>query len=424
MSQRALVIEPDFSGHRWRYVEWTIEALIEAGYDCTLSTDARNREHPLIRSYQEPRSGVSLVWLSDGKAPSSILRRLLNRAKQEFAFHTLFASAYRAANGRDSVDLIVVPYGDYILKAVAILGSPFGAARWMCVTMRQFFHMQEVGVAVPRRPLFDLLTKQLFMLALCRGNPAAVLSIDPTLLLWHQSSRLAGKPPSIYYLADPFPEVSPRDKSAAKARLGITADRSILVYGAISERKGIFELLGTCMTLDGPPLIIIAGEQDDAVSQYLSSFGDRLADRIAVFNHFISAEMEVDLFSACDVVWIGYKDHYGMSGVLVQAYKFGKIAIASSAGLIGWFAKRDQMGPLLDDLSASTIRSAIDDAIRQCQSDAPSSVRKDRAKLLAQHTVVNFKETIKRAVGNCAPAVDGHDADVACTCTGASQSAG
>ena len=33
-------------------------------------------------------------------------------------------------------------------------------------------------------------------------------------------------------------------------------------------------------------------------------------------------EEELDLFSACDVVWLGYKGHYGMSGVLVQAYRF------------------------------------------------------------------------------------------------------
>ena len=51
MKPRALVIEPDFSGHRWRYVQWAVEALVEAGYECIVSTDASNGKHPLIQGY-------------------------------------------------------------------------------------------------------------------------------------------------------------------------------------------------------------------------------------------------------------------------------------------------------------------------------------------------------------------------------------
>jgi len=43
-----------------------------------------------------------------------------------------------------------------------------------------------------------------------------------------------------------------------------------------------------------------------------------------VLDRLISEEQEADLFSACDAVWLGYMGHYGMSGVLVQAYHFGR----------------------------------------------------------------------------------------------------
>jgi glycosyltransferase involved in cell wall biosynthesis len=398
MKPRALVIEPNFSGHRSRYVEWTIEALIEAGYECTLSTKVENRDHPLIRSYEQPQSHVTVIWHGGDTPSATALRALLSLVRNDFVFYTWFASAYRATTRTQVVDLVVVPYADYILNAVAILGSPFDATRWICITMRQTFHLRKMGVKVPRRPLLDFLKKQLFVRALRQGNIAAVFSIDPTLALWHASSPLAEHPPCVTYLADPFPEIRPLEKSEAKARLGITAEYSILVYGAITERKGIIALLNTCMKLDDHPLIIIAGQQDEQIHTYLASVSVPLAGRIAIFNHFISPEMETDLFSACDAVWIAYKDHYGMSGVLVQAYRFGKVVIATSVGLIGWFAKRDRLGPLLNDLSIPAIRTAIDQAIGYREMDRSPPFLRDYEQFLAKNTVRNFKDTIKLTI--------------------------
>jgi glycosyltransferase involved in cell wall biosynthesis len=394
MKPRALVIEPNFSGHRWRYVEWTIEALIEAQFDCTLATDALNREHPLVQSYRRDNCDVSLVWHGDDAAPRSAARGMLRIAKDDFAFHRLFASTYRTVASTQRIDLVVVPYGDYLLKAVALVGSPFGTTPWMCITMRQFFHLREMRVSVPHRPLIEFVKKRLFMRALRIGNLSTVLSIDPTLVRWHASSSIARAGPRIEYLADPYPAIRPVAQSAAKARLGITAERSILVYGAISERKGISELLDACVRLDDPPLIIIAGQQDERVRSLLAPFKERLAGRILILDQFITAETEVDLFSACDAVWLGYKEHYGMSGVLVQAYRFGKTAISTSAGLIGWFARHDELGPLLDDLCGPTIVAAIKQLQARWNAGADQDFSRDRTKLLAQNTVQNFKHSI------------------------------
>ena len=37
-----LIIEPNFSGHRWRYAEWAANAYMEAGYRCLIVTDPSN----------------------------------------------------------------------------------------------------------------------------------------------------------------------------------------------------------------------------------------------------------------------------------------------------------------------------------------------------------------------------------------------
>src|SRR5260370_16192863 len=94
---------------------------------------------------------------------------------------------------------------------------------------------------------------------------------------------------------------------------------------------------------------------------YLRAAAARLSHQPVVLDTFITNEVERDLFSACDAVWLGYKGHYGMSGVLVQAYRFGKPVIATADGLIGWFCQTGELGPVLDDLSPEAIARAIEE---------------------------------------------------------------
>jgi hypothetical protein len=393
MKPRALVIEPDLSGYRWRYVQWTIEALVEAGYECTLWTQPRHRDHPLLLAYQVSRVAVSIV--TDRKR-SYFARPCawLNAANMGFGFYAAFASIYRRVVRTDSVDLVVVPDGDYILNAVGLLGSPFGSTRWMCIAMRQSFHLRDIGVKAPRRPLAEFVYKRLFYRALRRGNLSALLTIDPTFSAWHAQSPTRGGCPPVHYLEGPFPDTDQVERHEARARLGIGNERCILVYGTISDGKGIKELLYACMRRDEHPLIVIAGEQTKDVRAFIASIGGGLFSRVTVYDQFISPEMEADLFCACDAVWVGYKRHYGMSGVLAQANRYGKTVIATDSGLIGWFAKRDGLGPLLRSLSARSVNAAIDEAFA-LEGICRSTPRTSSDDLLAAGTVNHFKKIVQ-----------------------------
>ncbi|RDU99595.1 glycosyltransferase [Trinickia dinghuensis] len=399
MKPRALVIEPDFSGHRWRYVQWAVEALVEAGYECIISTDSNSRAHPLLESYEAGPSPVDVVYYDKSGLRASAFLSALACVKADFAFYAAFEWMYRETTRSRQVDLVVVPFGDYILNAIGFLGSPFGASRWMCIVMRQTFHHRDMGVNVPPRPFVDYVKKQLFFLALRRGNLSTVLTIDPTLAAWCENLRVTGRQPTVRYLADPFPEMGRVGSREARGRLGLRDERTILVYGAITDRKGIKELLSACKVRETHPLVVIAGEQSDDVRAFLSSLDSRSRDGVVVFDHFISPEMEVDLFCACDAVWVGYKGHYGMSGVLVQAYRCGKTVLASAFGLIGWFVKHDRLGPVLEDLSIPTINAAIDEVLACAGERGRVPVAEsDGGQLLAAHTVSNFKNTLRSAL--------------------------
>jgi glycosyltransferase involved in cell wall biosynthesis len=180
----------------------------------------------------------------------------------------------------------------------------------------------------------------------------------------------------------------------ARERLGLDPDqRYLLVYGAITERKGIYELVHALTRLEHAPTLIVAGEQDAGTRHFMRNHVRSLTPAPLILDSFIANDIERDLFSACDAVWLGYKGHYGMSGVLVQAYRFGKPVIATEDGLIGWFSRRCELGPILSDLSSASIGRAITETMTSWP-HAPHSVSSGREDLLSRHTLGQFKQTL------------------------------
>lgn len=389
--ERVLIIEPDFTGHRWRYAEWAAQAFAEAGHAVTIVTDPDNADHPLARritaaAQADPR--IAFV------APPPRARG--DRIAYARA-HRTFRHAFDATADRYGASFVFVPYLDYFLYALPFLGSPFGATPWSGITMRATFHQREVGMRVPSRPLVNAAKATLFRRAMQTAGLQTVLSIDPTLLDWYApGAPRAGA--RLDYLADPCPDTRAGDRAEARTRLGLDARaRYVLVYGAITERKGINELVAALAERPDAPTLIVAGVQDPATRTFLEAQSGRLAAPPVILDRFISDGAERDLFSACDAVWLGYKGHYGMSGVLVQAYRFERPVVATADGLIGWFCRAGEFGPVLDDLSPATIRRALGDAFEHAsRRPRESAVREAvHAPLLERNTLSHFKTTLQ-----------------------------
>jgi len=389
-----LIVEPNFTGHRWRYAEWAAAAYMEAGYRCVIVTDPANAAHSLAsRIAQENRPELQIQFVEPlqhgrgGLAKVSYVR-----------FFRDFKHAFDTASRNRNVALVVVPYIDYFFYSLPFTGSPFGATPWVGITMRANFHHAKVGVKAPREPLVNAIKAQLFLRAIRTPGLKTLLTIDPTLTEWfartgregHQAARSA----AVQYLADPFPDANATEPLAARQRLGLGAGRHVLVYGAITERKGIQELVAALAQRGGanPLTLVVAGAQDDETRAFFSSAG-ALSPAAVFMDRFITAEEELDLFSACDVVWLGYKGHYGMSGVLVQAYRFGKPVVATADGLIGWFCRTGELGPVVEDLTATSINRAFDKVFEERPAAAPAGPH-----LLERNTLVHFKQTLRQAI--------------------------
>jgi glycosyltransferase involved in cell wall biosynthesis len=403
-----LIIEPDLSGHRWRYAQWAADAYLEAGYRCLIVTERCNAQHELARrivAENNPQLQIDFVDVPARASKFSLASSTYVR------YHREFQDALAVASHGRRVVLIVVPYVDYFLYALPFLGSPFGNTPWIGITMRSTFHHGQVGVKGPRRRLVNALKAQLFKRAVKSTGMKTLLTIDPTLLQWYARLRsvehAAEQAPeharvresegaAIEYLADPFPDVKATDPALAKQRLGLGAGKHLLVYGLINQRKGIHELVEACAQRSDAPTLVVAGNQDGDTHDFLQHAATRLSPAPVILDQFISSEVELDLFSACDAVWLGYKGHYGMSGVLVQAYRFAKPVIATADGLIGWFCKNAELGTVIDDLSSPTINRALDRVLL----DAPQTMHGAAAAedhLLARNTLSQFKLTLQQA---------------------------
>lgn len=393
---KVLIVEPNFTGHRWRYVQWAAQAYTEAGRPCLIVTTPSNEDHRLARKVlSERRPDLEIAFVDDPPPPRGIAERI--ERVQYVHFHRYFSHAYRLAGelARHSIGLVVVPYVDYFFYALPFLGSPFGDTPWIGITMRSTFHHRHVGVKAPDRPIVNAIKSLLFRRAIGTQGLRMLLSIDPTLIEW-SARALPHKHAAIGYLADPFPDARADDPAAARSRLHFAPGPHLLVYGAITDRKGIRELIEALERMPNAPTVVIAGEQDAETRAFLSEHAPNVAPSPIVIDRFISNDDEFDLFSACDAVWLGYKGHYGMSGVLVQAYRFGKPVIATSEGLIGWFCANGRLGPVLDDLSAAAISRAIDTAFDRAPLEQPHPASGHEA-LLARNTLDAFKHTLREA---------------------------
>jgi glycosyltransferase involved in cell wall biosynthesis len=126
-------------------------------------------------------------------------------------------------------------------------------------------------------------------------------------------------------------------------------DFVILVYGAIKNSKGIYELLEALNEIKINNIkVIIAGEQTNDIKLHLKNKLSKSLiqnNRLIIDREFKNYKEEAILFAATDVVWVAYNDNFnGSSAVLYQAGSVKKPVITSNKGLIGAINDKYRIG--------------------------------------------------------------------------------
>lgn len=142
-----------------------------------------------------------------------------------------------------------------------------------------------------------------------------------------------------------------------RERLGIHPGRQVfLLFGALTERKGIHELLEAIQHL--PPhlcqnvcLLLVGsiGLQDkDALKAKIARIAADLPVQIICDNEFVAEAVVQSYFQMADVILAPYQRHIGMSGILVRGAAAQKPVLSSDFAVMGEVTRRYKLGLAVD----------------------------------------------------------------------------
>lgn len=358
--RRILVVEPRATGHHGVYAAWIADGLRANGFEVAVASTESALKHPSLSPLQDWERSKEHVYAFPGSVPSGRELGVFGLAQRELRLWALFSRWYQRVHQSFEPDLVFVAYLDHMLYAASILGSPFGDTPWVGIAMRPSFHYREVGI-LGRSDHLASLKGRLFGRLLRQRKLAALYTIDESLVSFMDNRRTGRK---VHFIPQPVWGLENIDKAAARERLGLAdCDKVMLLFGQISRRKGVNELLEATQHPLFPPnlTLFFLGAVDAEASKVLTSelaTALRRQGRLRLMSRFATSDEEAAAFSAADFVWMGYKDHYAASGVLAHAAAKGLPVIASVAGLAGWQTRRHDLGLCVDPGSAAAVATA------------------------------------------------------------------
>lgn len=362
-----MIVEPSGSGHHMAlYVRHVARKFVDSGITLSLLTTYSAVAHP---SYElvnaEVGSKVKLFFLPElpKSNSSSSLALLINQIKAWLILRREFRKIKKVLR----LDIVYVPTLDWIAKATELLGSPFGVTPFVALYMSPKHHRKAMGLGPASRHdwFYHILFQRLLGIKTLRG----ILVVDEFFFEYCQKHypRLSQK---VKYIPD-FGEVrGSGTKKGCKIALGIGLDKKvILVYGSLTKRKGIAQLLDSMLDSDVPEevILLLAGKADEEIVALIKTKTiDQLVKtgRIITRFYFHTEKEEYLAFMASDYAWLGYVSGFcASSGVLYQSASIGLPVIAIRDGLIGQIVKRYSLGDFVDPCDTKSIVSFLCQAV-------------------------------------------------------------
>jgi glycosyltransferase involved in cell wall biosynthesis len=358
---RVLIIEISLLGHHSVYLSHTIKAFANTARQITVALPYGLDVQAVVNTSVMRQTNIDVLHFKPSFDLTSTSTNGL--AARELAVWKAFKKIHLEASSMNSIDLVVLPYMDYCLHAIGLLGSPFGKTKYAGICMRPNFHHKYFRLTQSIAAL-SWIKEILFKRALSNKHLVKIFAADELLPKFVQetSPSLSTK---LEHMPDPVDEAGTVDRLKVRSAFATPPKaKVILVYGAIDERKGVVQLLDALE--HSPELnnwhVWLIGMLSSPLSNMLAEqhwTTVQNSSRIFVLNSFVDADTEKEALGGCDVVWVAYRNHFGMSGVMVHAGMYKKPIIACENGLIGWYAQSEKIGEITNGEVSSTI-AAID----------------------------------------------------------------
>ncbi len=358
-----LIFELILEGHHSVYLEEIAKAYLEKEFLVTITVLEEFENHPKLRKLKDIFDHNLNITVLNKKKSDSIIRFLGGNIGGEFMNWLLFRKKYLEINKNKKIDYIFFPCLDYCFNIIGLIGPPSYQKKWGGICIQTSFHEVEYKFIKPPEK-FEIVKKILFRRVLNCKSLEKLFTIDE-LLIKYTKNKHSSVSDRVEYLADPAELKGDHTCVSARNVLNIPISaRVILVYGSISPRKGLDVLVAALSNagVDKSLHILIVGKQEKSMAAFFetSEINELYKNgRIHIVNDFVNPTIEQMAFSAADIVWLGYHNHYAMSSVLVLAGKAKKVTIATNDGLIGWHTRQKRLGLTVNVKSNFEVRAAL-----------------------------------------------------------------
>jgi glycosyltransferase involved in cell wall biosynthesis len=357
-----MIFERTMSGHHAGYLAEISRCFLRKGAHVTIAIAKDEVANPVLKELiVHGGEQITLHTYSALEYDLMVGKRawLITR---ELGLRRLLKRVYISVAANLAVDYVFLPYADGCLYSIALLGSPFGSTCWSGICMRPVFHLRKCGVSFPRSLFVEPIKEMLFMRLVRSRRLRHLFSIDELLVRYVKNKNEVTR---LSFAPDPCDTTKLINKAEARRQLKLPEHALvILVFGFLDQRKGLDSLLLSCETLKFPQtahLLVVGTQSEWAASVLATSSAQKLraTERLHEIDKYVTSDTEALAFSAADVVWLGYRGHYAMSGVLVLAACAGRPVVAAEDGLIGWYVKRYSLGETVNVEDPEQIATAF-----------------------------------------------------------------
>jgi glycosyltransferase involved in cell wall biosynthesis len=348
---RLLILEPDSNGHTREWLGHIIDrAINQTEPETVWLVVAENLYQTLRRRIPTPFEGrIRLVPLSAGEERACTHRWLvISGFSRWWVMRRYLRSTGATAGHFLALDHLSLPFA----LGLGAIGRPIGG-----VLFRPSVHYSSLGFRNRNLGEFirDLRKSMLYRLMLLNQALTVVLTLDPFFPDYAVESYHGGH--KVVALPDPAFPSPPAAVAGPSVMEPPSGRKRLLLFGALSERKGILCLLeALCLIPPGTASIIavvIAGKVAPEIQPGVRRLLARLRKRqpqlwLHLENRWLEDAEVAGLVQASDVVLAPYQRFVGSSGVLLWAARAGVPVLTQDYGLIARLVQEHRLGVTAD----------------------------------------------------------------------------
>ena len=365
---KILIVEPNSSGHHMAmHLRTIILKLQKTNHELSLLTTKAAKNSSIYKILKKEMTKHINEYFIDEieKNNSSVFQNII----WQFKFWIKLKQKFSQISKINKPDIVLIPTLDWIVKAIEILGSPFGKTNFTGVYISPKHHRKKANLGAASRQdwIYNFLFKKLLKIKTIKK-----LLIFEEDFIKYASENYKELSHKIRFIPDFALIKKKSSKKDARINLGIDQrSKVILVYGSLSLRKGIKELL-MAMTHPNIPkdiVVLLAGKPDSDIKNIISKIEIKnLINKKKLFTcfKFHNSFEEQQAFAATDLVWLGYMHGFGhTSGILYQAIKCNLLVIGQDSGVVGKYIKNYKLGKTVFPDKTDQVIKKISDLLNQ-----------------------------------------------------------